>query len=161
MACQRRWTKLTVALYWVLMKRNMNLPNDFSDVSWCLFALFVSKNSWRFLQFSLMRKCSLNITQKPCSPIQLYSSQSQTYCRRRNCLYTLQVFCIEPRTSGLMIYNSYNSFVDRWLGISTGALAYDHHSDSSGFEARNRVQIPGSLGLSLVISFFKEKSSLK
>ncbi len=114
MACQRRWTKLTVALYWVLMKRNMNLPNDFSDVSWCLFALFVSKNSWRFLQFSLMRKCSLNITQKPCSPIQLYSSQSQTYCRRRNCLYTLQVFCIEPRTSGLMIYNSCNSFVDRW-----------------------------------------------
>ena len=43
------------------MKRNADMPSDFSNVP-CLFALFVSKNSWGYLQFSLTRKCSLHLT---------------------------------------------------------------------------------------------------
>ena len=55
--------KTLVIPCWVLMKGNANMSNDFSDVSWCLFALFVLKSSHRFLQFSSIRKCSLHLTQ--------------------------------------------------------------------------------------------------
>ncbi len=54
-----------------------------------------------------------------------------------------------------MIYNSCNSFVDQWLGISTGVLFHSPYNGPAKFVARNGVVIPGRPGLVLVISFFK------
>ena len=39
------------------------MPNDSSDVSWYLFALFALQNSRRYLQFGSIRQHSLHLTQ--------------------------------------------------------------------------------------------------
>jgi hypothetical protein len=41
---------------WASMKRNEDMHNGFSNVSWFLFALFALKNSQRFLQFGSIRE---------------------------------------------------------------------------------------------------------
>ena len=56
-------------------------------------------------------------------------------------------------TSGLMIYNSCNSFVAQWLGKSTGTLVYYPYSGPATFVAHNDVQVPGRRRPALGISF--------
>ena len=60
------------------MRRSKNMPNDFSDVSRssCLFTLFASKSSRRFLQFSSTRKRSLHLTQQ----IAVQQTQKKRLC---------------------------------------------------------------------------------
>lgn len=60
---------------------------------------------------------------------------------------------VRPRE--LMIYNSCNSFVDQWLGVSTGALTYTAYSGSSSFVALNKTTIPGRPVNFLVVLFYK------
>ena len=70
-------------------------------------------------------------------------------------LFVRKVFRIEPRTTGLMVYDSCTSFVDQWLVKSPGVLVYKPYSGPATFVARNKVRVPGRPLLALVISFFK------
>ena len=54
-----------------------------------------------------------------------------------------------------MIYNSCNSFVERWLWVSTDALTYIAYSSGPyNFMALNKTTIPGRSG-SFLILFYK------
>ena len=60
---KKRWTKHIAMLCSVMMRRSENMPDNFSDVSRCLSALFASKNLPRFLPLGSPRQHPLYLTQ--------------------------------------------------------------------------------------------------